>query len=82
MRPSTGDEPAPKEDEVQGALALAPDVTRPQRLGAWYQQMSREYASRQNPTRAQYNAQGSLAAIEAAANLRLTRQIYNRLGHA
>ncbi len=67
---------------LREAAELAADVTRPQRLGRLYQQLSAEYIRQQDTTRARYYAQRSLAAFEDAENLRLTGQIYTRLGRA
>jgi len=67
---------------LRQAAELAADVTRPQRLGRLYQQLSADYARQQDTTRARYYAQRSLAAFEEAENLRLTGQIYNKLGRA
>ena len=64
------------------ATELAAEVTRPQRLGRVYQHLSADYGRQQAATRARYYAQRSLAAFEEAENLRLTGQIYNRLGRA
>ena len=67
---------------LRQATELAADVTRPQRLGRLYQQLSADYARQQDATRARYYAQRSLAAFEEAEHLRLTGHIYNRLGQA
>jgi len=67
---------------LRQATELAAEVTRPQRLGKLYQQLSADYMRQQDATRARYYAQRSLAAFEDAENLRLTGHIYNRLGQA
>ena len=64
------------------AKMLATDVTRPQQLATLYQQLSHDYASTQDTIRARYYGQRSLAASEAAGNLRLTGRVYHRLGRA
>ena len=67
---------------LRQARDVAADVTRPQRLGQQYQQLSAAYAHQQDTTRARYYGQRSLGAYESAETLRLTGHLYTRLGRA